>query len=52
MQRIKLILVRLSLFGYGWGAGTWVSTWNTSREGLTGAEAFCYNRQNGRLITG
>ena len=29
----------VSLFGYGWGAGTWnTSTWNTSREGLTGAE--------------
>ena len=29
----------VSLFGYGWGAGTWsTSTWNTSREGLTGAD--------------
>ena len=29
----------VSLFGYGWGAGTWsTSTWDTSREGLTGAE--------------
>ena len=29
----------VSLFGYGWGAGTWsTSTWNTSREGLTGGE--------------
>ena len=29
----------VSLFGYGWGAGTWsTSTWNTTREGLTGAE--------------
>jgi hypothetical protein len=29
----------VSLFGYGWGAGTWsTSTWNSSREGLTGAE--------------
>ena len=29
----------VSVFGYGWGAGTWsTSTWNTSREGLTGAE--------------
>ena len=27
-----------SLLGYGWGAGTWGdSTWDTSREGLTGA---------------
>jgi hypothetical protein len=27
------------LFGYGWGAGTWsTSTWNTTREGLTGGE--------------
>ena len=29
----------VSLFGYGWGAGTWsTSTWNTTREGLTGGE--------------
>src|SRR6056300_52836 len=29
----------VSLFGYGWGAGTWsTSAWDTSREGLTGAE--------------
>ncbi len=29
----------VSLFGYGWGAGTWsTSTWNTTRSGLTGAE--------------
>ncbi len=29
----------VSLFGYGWGAGTWsTSTWNTSREGLTGGD--------------
>jgi hypothetical protein len=29
----------VSLFGYGWGAGTWsTSTWNESREGLTGGE--------------
>ena len=28
-----------SIYGYGWGAGVWnVSTWNSSREGLTGAE--------------
>ena len=28
-----------SIYGYGWGAGTWnVSTWNTTRQGLTGAE--------------
>jgi len=28
-----------SIYGYGWGAGTWnASTWDTSREGLTGAE--------------
>jgi len=28
-----------SIYGYGWGAGTWSSsTWDTSREGLTGAE--------------
>ena len=28
-----------SIYGYGWGAGTWSrSTWNSSREGLTGAE--------------
>jgi hypothetical protein len=28
----------LSLFGYGWGAGTWdLHTWGTTREGLTGA---------------
>ena len=27
-----------SILGYGWGAGTWGdSTWNSSREGLTGA---------------
>ena len=29
----------VSLFGYGWGAGTYgASTWNSSREGLTGGE--------------
>ena len=29
----------ISLFGYGWGAGTYgASTWNSSREGLTGGE--------------
>ena len=29
----------VALFGYGWGAGTWsTSTWNTTREGLTGGE--------------
>jgi hypothetical protein len=29
----------VSLFGYGWGAGTWsTSTWNTTRSGLTGAD--------------
>jgi hypothetical protein len=29
----------VSLFGYGWGAGTWsTSTWNTTREGLTGGQ--------------
>ena len=29
----------VSLFGYGWGAGTYgASTWNSSREGLTGAD--------------
>ena len=29
----------VALFGYGWGAGTYgASTWNTSREGLTGAD--------------
>ena len=29
----------VSLFGYGWGAGTWnTSTWNTTREGLTGGD--------------
>ena len=28
-----------SIYGYGWGAGTWSrSTWNSTREGLTGAE--------------
>ena len=28
-----------SIYGYGWGAGTWnASTWDTSREGLTGAD--------------
>ena len=28
-----------SIYGYGWGAGTWSrSTWDTTREGLTGAE--------------
>ena len=28
-----------SIYGYGWGAGVWnVSTWNTTRQGLTGAE--------------
>jgi len=28
-----------SIYGYGWGAGTWsTSTWNTTRQGLTGAE--------------
>ena len=28
-----------SIYGYGWGAGTWnISTWSTTREGLTGAE--------------
>jgi len=28
-----------SIYGYGWGAGVWnASTWNSSREGLTGAE--------------
>ena len=28
-----------SIYGYGWGAGVWnISTWDTSREGLTGAE--------------
>ena len=29
-----------SIFGYGWGSGAFnVSTWNSTREGLTGAEA-------------
>ena len=29
----------VSIFGYGWGASTYgASTWNTTREGLTGAE--------------
>ena len=29
-----------SLAGYGWGSGTWgLSTWNTSRETVSGAEA-------------
>ena len=29
----------ISIYGYGWGAGVWnVSTWDTTREGLTGAE--------------
>ena len=28
-----------SIYGYGWGAGVWnVSTWDTTRSGLTGAE--------------
>ena len=28
-----------SIYGYGWGAGTWnASTWDTTRQGLTGAE--------------
>jgi hypothetical protein len=28
-----------SIYGYGWGAGTWSrGTWDTTREGLTGAE--------------
>jgi len=28
----------VSIFGYGWGAGTWgASTWDTTRSGLTGA---------------
>jgi hypothetical protein len=28
-----------SIYGYGWGAGVWnVSTWSTTRQGLTGAE--------------
>ncbi len=28
-----------SIYGYGWGAGTWSSsTWDTTRQGLTGAE--------------
>jgi hypothetical protein len=28
-----------SIYGYGWGAGVWnVSTWDTTRAGLTGAE--------------
>ena len=28
-----------SIYGYGWGAGVWnVSTWGTTRSGLTGAE--------------
>ena len=29
----------ISIYGYGWGAGVWnISTWDTTREGLTGAE--------------
>jgi len=29
----------VALYGYGWGAGTWsTSTWNSTREGLTGGE--------------
>ena len=29
----------VSIFGYGWGAGTWgSSTWDTTRSGLTGAQ--------------
>jgi len=28
-----------SIYGYGWGAGVWnASTWDTTRQGLTGAE--------------
>ena len=28
-----------SIYGYGWGAGTWSrGTWDTTREGLTGAD--------------
>ena len=28
-----------AIYGYGWGAGTWSrGTWDTTREGLTGAE--------------
>jgi len=29
----------ISIYGYGWGAGVFnISTWNSTREGLTGAE--------------